>query len=119
MCLQNERTLGVFNGMQGTIGALFPPHTMRFDADGREFFVDYVPEQFNREERPEYIHNDPNGDKKRLPFDYCYCITCHKAQGDEFDRVLVIEQKCRAWDNARWAYTAASRARVRLDWTVW
>lgn len=112
MCLQNDHSLGVFNGMQGTVGALDKPNLMRFDADGREYWVEYVPEQFNRTERPEFERS------KRLPFDYCYVITCHKAQGDEFDRVLVFEQRCPLWDHARWAYTAASRARVRLDWVL-
>jgi ATP-dependent exoDNAse (exonuclease V) alpha subunit len=46
-----------------------------------------------------------------------YAVTCHKAQGDEWNRLLVIEQNGK-WDHARWAYTAASRAKVALDWVV-
>jgi ATP-dependent exoDNAse (exonuclease V) alpha subunit len=50
------------------------------------------------------------------PFDYAHCITAHKSQGDEFDSVLVIEQKCKNWEHKRWAYTAASRAKTKLKW---
>ena len=50
------------------------------------------------------------------PFDYAYCITAHKSQGDEFDSVLVLEQQCKNWSHKRWAYTAASRAKNKLIW---
>jgi hypothetical protein len=70
-----------------------------------------VPEQFHAEKRPE--GRDPMG---RLPFDFCYAITCHKAQGDEWNTVLVMEERCKGWEHARWAYTAATRAREKLVW---
>ncbi len=58
---------------------------------------------------------------KRMPnlwlpkeFDYGYCITCHKAQGSEYDKVLVFEEYLRGSDHARWLYTAATRAKEKL-----
>lgn len=44
--------------------------------------------------------------------DYGYCLTCHKAQGSEWDRVLVLNERVyrETWDYTRWAYTAATRA---------
>ena len=50
-------------------------------------------------------------------FDYGYCITCHKAQGSEYDKVLVFEEFLRGQDkemHLRWLYTAATRARLKL-----
>ncbi len=49
-------------------------------------------------------------------FTYGYCITCHKAQGSEWDKVLVIEQSFPfgAQEHARWLYTAATRAIDKL-----
>jgi exodeoxyribonuclease-5 len=47
-------------------------------------------------------------------FDYGYCITCHKAQGSEYDKVLVFEEYLKGSDHARWLYTAATRAKEKL-----
>jgi exodeoxyribonuclease-5 len=47
-------------------------------------------------------------------FDYGYCITVHKAQGDEFDKVLVIEEFLKSSEHARWLYTACTRAAKKL-----
>lgn len=49
-----------------------------------------------------------------LTFDYGYCITCHKAQGSEYDKVLVLEEFLKGSDHDRWLYTAATRAKERL-----
>ncbi len=38
------------------------------------------------------------------------------SQGSEWDSVAVIEQIARAWDPARWRYTAATRAAKRLEY---
>lgn len=109
ICLQNDRRLGVLNGMMGTIKQLFEWDEMLFCSGERNHRVPYVPEQFNQEKKPDY-------DPERIPFDYAYCLTCHKSQGDEWDSVLVLEQRCGAWEHARWAYTAASRAKKNLIW---
>lgn len=47
-------------------------------------------------------------------FDYGYCVTCHKSQGSEYDKVLVFEEHLRGGDHARWLYTAATRAKKKL-----
>lgn len=47
-------------------------------------------------------------------FDYGYCITCHKAQGSEYDKVLVFEEFLRGGHHAEWLYTAATRAKEKL-----
>ena len=49
-------------------------------------------------------------------FTYGYCITCHKAQGSEWDKVLVIEEgfPFSKEEHARWLYTAATRAVDKL-----
>ena len=49
-----------------------------------------------------------------LTFDYGYCITCHKAQGSEYGKVLVVEEYLRGNDHDRWLYTAATRAKDKL-----
>lgn len=49
-------------------------------------------------------------------FTYGYAITCHKAQGSEWNKVLVIEEKFPfdKEEHARWLYTAATRAIDKL-----
>lgn len=49
-------------------------------------------------------------------FAYAYAITCHKAQGSEWPKVLVLEEQF-PFDregHARWLYTAATRAEEKL-----
>ena len=49
-------------------------------------------------------------------FAYAYAITCHKSQGSEWDKVLVLEEKFPfdKVEHARWLYTAATRASNKL-----
>ena len=51
-----------------------------------------------------------------LEFTYGYAITCHKAQGSEWDKVLVLEEKFPfdKVEHARWLYTACTRASEKL-----
>lgn len=48
-------------------------------------------------------------------FDYGYAITAHKAQGSEYDKVLVFEEDFpRGEEHKRWLYTAVTRAKEKL-----
>ena len=49
-------------------------------------------------------------------FAYAYGITAHKAQGSEWDKVLVFEEKFpfAPEEHKRWLYTACTRAREKL-----
>lgn len=49
-------------------------------------------------------------------FAYAYAITCHKAQGSEWDKVLVFEESFPrvAEEHINWLYTAATRAKEKL-----
>lgn len=52
--------------------------------------------------------------KHKLPkeFTYGYAITCHKAQGSQWEKVLIVEEKFPfdKTEHARWLYTALTRA---------
>lgn len=56
------------------------------------------------------------GDLTPRQFTYGYAVTCHKAQGSEWDKVLVIEETFPfdKKEHARWLYTAATRASEKL-----
>lgn len=50
-------------------------------------------------------------------FDYGYCLTVHKAQGSQAQRVMVMEERFRHMNDtqwARWLYTAVTRAEKQL-----
>lgn len=60
----------------------------------------HIPKQFHPEE-----------------FDYGYAITCHKSQGSEFNKVIVLEEFLKSEkreDHIKWLYTAATRAAQKL-----
>ena len=117
MCLRNDRGAAIFNGMQGTatkVETVKGQLTIDFDTyDGTRFALPVDRDQFGKEQSANI-----NSRAWGHPFDYCYAITAHKAQGDEWPTVLVFEQKCKHWDHRRWAYTAASRAQERLVWVL-
>lgn len=48
-------------------------------------------------------------------FEFGYAITCHKAQGSEYDYLIVLDESFRFGDaGAAWLYTAVSRAKQKL-----
>lgn len=58
---------------------------------------------------------------KRYPdppfyFDYAYAITVHKAQGSEWDKILIIEESFPfdKIEHKQWLYTAITRAREKV-----
>jgi ATP-dependent exoDNAse (exonuclease V) alpha subunit len=55
-------------------------------------------------------------DQKVALMDYGYCLTAHKAQGSEWEEVLVLEEIARGWDACRWRYTTTTRAKERLTY---
>lgn len=116
MCLRNNRKQGLFNGMQGIVKNLYEiksKYYLDFDFDGTLMEgICYDPETFGQESYKMKMNMELN------PFDYANCITAHKAQGDEWESVLVIEQRCNKWDHIRWAYTSGSRAESKLYWKL-
>jgi hypothetical protein len=102
--------------MQGIVRKVYlikNKHYMDFEFDGIllegvHFDISYFGQESYK--MKQHGKDGPN------PFDYAYCITAHKSQGDEWDDVLVIEQVCKNWSHKRWAYTAASRAKKKLRW---
>jgi energy-coupling factor transporter ATP-binding protein EcfA2 len=49
---------------------------------------------------------------------YGYAISCHKAQGQEWENVYIdAEWLMPVWDNAKWFYTAITRAKCKVEVT--
>ena len=87
-------------------------HSLEMDKkmiDTGEFSLDWkTVYQLNR--------NPKTRDIPPLEFTYGYAITCHKAQGSEWDKVLVIEEQFPypKEEHARWLYTAVTRSSEKL-----
>lgn len=142
MCLQNDWDQVSFfgdvlvNGLTGTISNIDKDYgvpllnvrlTADFLPDGTCDNLDFIPDEA-------YFHNllidynkivygnstvtSENFKKfgrhgKPREFDYAYCLTCHKAQGSEYNNVLVLDERLPG-DHFRWLYTAATRAKDKL-----
>lgn len=57
---------------------------------------------------------------KKMIFQFAYCITCHAAQGSEWDNIVLYDD---SWHDrndplfqARWRYTGITRAAKKLVW---
>jgi exodeoxyribonuclease-5 len=63
---------------------------------------------------PESLKNIPWYLKDGIDeFDFGYAITCHKAQGSQWDKVLIWDDKFLIWkkqERKQWLYTAITRA---------
>ncbi len=47
-------------------------------------------------------------------FEFAYAVTCHKAQGSEYDSVVVFDESRFFEEGQSWLYTAVTRAKKRL-----
>ncbi len=47
-------------------------------------------------------------------FEFAYAVTCHKAQGSEYENVVVVDESGYFENAKEWLYTAITRAKKRL-----
>lgn len=110
ICTRNNHDLGLLNGEMWEVldsavvdnekvGLTITDSTNSLNVEAWQCF-------FLGEKLAHYDHN-----RDTQEFDYGYVITVHKAQGSEFDRVVVFDQsmKFRQY-RLSWLYTAVTRA---------
>ena len=146
ICLKNNKgskMCPIYNGIQGTvkyIESFFDHLKLRVDIDGEpKHYLGRVSSKVFGNVKPimnEFIYIEKENDdidniKNRFSsyhkvkkqktyldcFDFGYCLTVHKSQGSEWDRVCVIEQPCDYWKGSnwnRWLYTSVTRAKNEL-----
>ena len=113
ICLQNNRDFCCFNGQQATVVKIHKKRKrtvdLEIDLDGvGKTIIPCLIEQFGKDKLDFY------GNQDFAQFDYAYAITAHKAQGSEWDGVIVLEEISRSWNRARWQYTTTTRAKERI-----
>lgn len=127
MCLTNDHDCGLINGMFVRLKNIRPVGNYWIEAD---IFDDYDGRQIfpkngriyrgHFEDHHKFIRTRINDDWKQrrgyIEMTYGYAITCHKAQGSQWPKVLVIDES-RYWrgtQRRQWLYTAITRAEQRL-----
>jgi len=122
ICLRNNYTSGVFNGMTGTLldceleSSATYRATIRLDG-GEQYEGEIAQEQFNETSTLNGVPRDTD------LWDYGYCLTVHKAQGSEAERVILIEERLPGPGGRRealaqykrWLYTGITRAKSELE----
>lgn len=120
ICLRNNYEAGVFNGIRGRVLSYEIPDPSKdpyaiFRASSAMAEIEILDDDYGyRGEISAEQFREPKT-RSDLPrslglWDYGYCLTVHKAQGSEAERVLVIEERLPKIDYARWLYTAVTRA---------
>jgi exodeoxyribonuclease-5 len=124
MCLVNNKDAGVLNGQQfEVLGAAMEGEGWKLrvrDEEGVERevlahaagFCGLAAEKEGKDTLRAYRG-------KVGLFTFANVITCHKAQGSEWESVYVVDQTHQMWkstpaEKRAWAYTAVSRASVRV-----
>lgn len=122
VCLKNDHEIGIMNGMIGYSlndaneswgdDATF---FIDFESEGQKFLgLDAWPNRFkNPKAQPEQWEM-----KELQHFDYGYAITCHKAQGSEWDNVMIFDDGFQInvpEMRRRWLYTAITRASKNIS----
>lgn len=130
ICLRNDYDYGVFNGQQ-----FYVQKVRDENKDGTVIRADLV-DDLGQNYRNIPMWKDVFGGKYEMKelekdyrkfkdidtcfFDYGYCVTCHKSQGSEWKKVIVLEQSYAAkmFDMNRWRYTAITRAAENLVYCI-
>lgn len=118
ICLKNNHKLGLLNGSMWTV--------VSAKKSGAFYLMDLEGENKDRILRDISVHPDyfltgtaPTIQGRRDPanhFDYGYAVTCHKAQGSQWDKLVIIDEShVFRQDRNRWLYTAITRAADRLS----
>lgn len=109
LCLRNAPEYGIFNG--GIYTLLEPFMEMDtsivLEVEGRAVTIPEV----NFEGMKSGLGH---GRKATTWFDFGYALTVHKAQGSEWDNVILIDEYRRQEQRKEWLYTAITRAADKI-----
>lgn len=126
VCLRNNRRDGVMNG---TTWKVLEVNTEYF-GDPDDFFPPAYTCDIVSDDDPDHIiqgiqmHKEPflgqeipdRVRKLANEFDYGYALTCHKAQGSQWNHVVVFDESEIFRENKwRWLYTAVTRAAEKVN----
>ena len=108
LCLKNAPEDGVYNGGVYTLTRDFRDgdRTIFVQVQGREREIERV--------RFEGMRDALDYERENTKFTYGYALTVHKAQGSEWDNVLLMDEYSMDEHRKEWLYTAITRAAKRI-----
>jgi len=119
VCLRNERKRGLLNGSLWRVEAVRKPRKglLRYaltpddDGAGRQRTVSINPAFFDGTAEALPFAQRRRSDE----FDFGYVLTVHKAQGSQWDAVVLFDESFAFRENrGRWLYTGITRAAARI-----
>lgn len=112
VCLRNDHEVGLLNGSTWVVR-----QAEIQDDDVVQLVLTDTADEANLISCPVHRHHFEDRDvpiwlrPEAQEFDYGYALTCHKAQGSQWERVVVVdESSCFRQDARKWLYTAITRA---------
>ncbi|HJU20605.1 MAG TPA: ATP-dependent RecD-like DNA helicase [Stellaceae bacterium] len=109
VCLRNAPQYGIFNG--GVYRLLEPfsvgDRNIRIDVDGTPTTIPIVRFEGVESALPDTV-------EPTTSFAFGYCMTVHKAQGSEWDSVILIDEYRKVECRREWLYTGITRAKQRI-----
>ncbi|MGO8737731.1 ATP-dependent DNA helicase [Rhodoblastus sp.] len=115
VCLRNDKAKGLLNGAIFRVARASGIRRARYRmgltpeeaTGGKPIRVGVLPALFNGEEETISFAQRRESDE----FDYGYALTVHKAQGSQWDKVVLFDESWAFRENReRWLYTAVTRA---------
>ena len=124
VCLKNDRKYGLLNGGLWDVIAMKKRY-----ANATSLVVEPVDEGIKKNPVQVYVHDlfwegkeqelDWRERKRFNEFTYGYALSCHKAQGSQWDNLLVFdESNVFREEKFRWLYTAITRAAEKVTVVV-
>lgn len=104
---KNDYKLNIFNGMIGWVVSIDEDDII-VNFEERDVVIPAHIESYNPHTGNAIFQYDP-----RKNLDLAYAITTHKAQGSEFDKVVLLMQKSYVLDRSNF-YTAVTRAKEQV-----
>ena len=101
--------------MNGTVCTVEKAHKQKFTFKASLFDADNNSHYQNLAINTQVFENKPISLRNRMPvFDFGYSITVHRAQGSEYDKLLLIDERLNKENYNKWFYTAVTRAKNKL-----
>ncbi len=132
VCLRNNHTIKLMNGQIGTLVWSMPEdkeiYRFTIDVDKEPDLYESIAHistfgqnsytTYSTEPKIKIAQKYAKDKGYELDYyDYGYCISVHKSQGSEWDKVILFEQRTQHWDDEyykRWLYTGVTRAKEKL-----